>query len=71
MTHQPLAVIESVGAADADAQWQGAWRLIAEACETGLTGLDPLHPRRADLLALTRDARLASRLPASPQLRTA
>lgn len=47
-----------------DRQWQAAWALIAEACEQGLTGLHPLHPRRDDLLSLTRVAHRAAGLPA-------
>lgn len=52
-------------------EWCEAWATIATACECALTGLHPLHPRRDDLLALTRDAHLAARLPAEPGLRTA
>lgn len=43
-----------------DAQWRDAWRLIAEACEAGLRGLDAQHPRRDVLLACMRDARTAA-----------
>lgn len=56
---------------EVDAQWQAAWAQIAQACEHGLTGLHPLHPRRDDLLRLTRNAHLAAALPAQPRLRRA
>lgn len=56
---------------DAGTQWESAWREIASACERSLKSLHPLHPRRGELLALSRDARLAAGLPGEPQLRTA
>jgi hypothetical protein len=52
-------------------EWREAWALIAEACEQGLTGLHPLHPRREDLLRLTRTARRTAGVPDRPGLRTA
>lgn len=48
----------SLARADADLQWEAAWTLIAEACERGLTGLHPLHPRRD--LSSSRDLSCAS-----------
>lgn len=54
-----------------DREWRGAWEEIAAACESALTGLHPLHPRREDLLRTTRHARRAAALPAQPRLRTA
>ncbi len=55
----------------AEDEWTRAMRGIAEACAVGLTGLHPMHPRRHDLLVLTRDAREAARLPAQSRLRSA
>lgn len=51
-------------------EWAEAWRLIADACERGLTGLHPQHPRRGDLLALHLDALAAAGLPDAPRLRS-
>lgn len=51
-----------------DSEWRDAWAGIADACERGLRGLHRLHPRRDDLLALARDARLAAGLPGEPHL---
>ena len=70
-----FTVIEGGGAflsADRiDREWQAAWAEIANGCESGLGGLHPLHPRRDELLTLTRDARAAAALPAAPPLRGA
>ncbi len=60
-----------LGDDQADREWRLAWSKIAEACESGLMDLHPLHPRRDDLLSLTRDARSAAQLPAEPRLRSA
>jgi len=59
------------GRDDNEAAWLEMWRGIAEACEAGLTGLPPTHPRRPEALALLRDARAAARLPDVPLLRSA
>ena len=47
-----------------DREWLDAWAGIAHACERGLSGLQPMHPRRDELVALlrARDARAAARL---------
>ena len=66
-----LRLVEDIGASRAEAEWLAAWRHIADACAAGLTELHCQHPRREELLALTRDARLAAGLPAEPHLRTA
>lgn len=55
-----------------DAEWLAAMARIAEACEQGLIqDLHPLHPRRAELQVVTRDARQAARLPAASRLQSA
>jgi hypothetical protein len=47
-------------AEQADAEWRKAWLSITSACERGLAILDPLHPRREAMAAMTRDARMAA-----------
>lgn len=76
MQHQsylltPLDGGAALSESDAERQWSAAWGLIARACEEGLTDLHPLHPRRTELLALTKDARRCARLPAELSLRSA
>lgn len=60
-----------VSEAQAATEWAVAWSEIAGACERALMSLHPRHPRRDELLALTRDARLAARLPAELPLQSA
>lgn len=57
--------------AEADRQWRAAWAHIAAGCAGGLTELNPQHPRRAELLGLTRDAHESAELPLVPRLRSA
>lgn len=56
---------------DAADELEAAWREIADGCERGLALLHPLHPHRAELLAMTRDARLGAGLPADLPVRIA
>jgi len=45
-----------------DREWTAAWLEIANACERGLAGLSPQHPRRDELEDLHDDARRAAGL---------
>lgn len=58
-----MIVLEGGAAMNANAEWLLAWGHIARACDEALAELHPLHPRRPDLLAMTRDAREAAGLP--------
>lgn len=74
MQHPLMTGIDGGGsltAGQADAEWQQAWQVIAAACEDGLRHLHPMHPRRDDLLALTRDARACAQLRPALDLRIA
>lgn len=73
MQHPLLVPLEG-GQADParrEREWIDAWVVIARGCEEALTRLPLGHPRRDELLALTRDARAAGQLPDVFDLRTA
>jgi hypothetical protein len=71
----PLLTVHSGGRdlsqEQADRQWADAWKRIADACETALTTLHPMHPRREELLTATCHARAAAGLPAELRLQSA
>jgi len=46
-----------------DQQEIAAWRVIADACEEALHGLDPFHPQRADFVEMWAECRNAAGLP--------
>lgn len=54
---------KALGAEQLNREWIAAWSAIAEACDRGLAGLHPLHPRRGEMANLVADARRAAREP--------
>ena len=54
---------KALSAEQVDREWIAAWSTIAEACDRGLAGLHPLHPRRDEMTNLVADARRAAREP--------
>ena len=66
-----VAVLQGGETVNDDVEWIAAWRHIADGCEAAVSELHPLHPRRAELLALMADARRCAQLPRARGLRTA
>jgi len=60
---------KSLSDEQANREWIAAWSAIAEACDRGLAGLHPLHPRRHEMAKLVADARQAAREPVLRGLR--
>jgi hypothetical protein len=73
MTEAHLKVVQDGGLteADADAQWRAMWTAIADTCEAHIKDVHPEHPRRPELLALVRNARLAASPPRERRPRSA
>lgn len=60
---------QSLSDEQANREWIAAWSAIAEACDRGLAGMHPLHPRRGEMVKLVATARQAAREPAVRGLR--
>ena len=72
MTEGHLTVVAGDLTADeADVQWRAMWAAIAETCEAHIKNVHPAHPRRPELLALVRNARLAASPPKERRPRSA